>query len=69
MQEHGVSFPVTGKVHIVNGTDRHAFYEAIGDTLTEDAVPIWNFHKILIGRCGRVLHMSAAGLRDVGFCC
>lgn len=50
-----MTFPITGKVGIAK--DRHAVYEYIADTFGEDAVPIWNFHKVLIGRDGLVKGM------------
>ncbi len=52
LQEYKVSFPVTAKVGI--NKDRHAFYEMIAHTFGPDALPQWNFAKILIGRDGEV---------------
>ena len=54
-QEYGVSFPVTGKVGI--NKERHAFYEVIADLYGPDALPQWNFGKILICRDGEVKGM------------
>jgi glutathione peroxidase len=48
----GVDFPMTAKVD-VKGEEAHPFYKWAEAELGEPAVPVWNFHKILIGRDGR----------------
>ena len=50
----GVDFPLTGKVD-VKGEAAHPFYRWAQDQLGEPAVPVWNFHKILIGKSGEAL--------------
>jgi glutathione peroxidase-family protein len=60
LQEYGVTFPITGKVGIK--TNRHALYEFIADSFGEDALPIWNFHKVLIGRNGQVKGLFPASM-------
>ncbi|MBT9446351.1 MAG: glutathione peroxidase [Hyphomonadaceae bacterium] len=50
----GVTFPMTGKVSIVN-EPRHPFYEWVKGELGAEALPKWNFHKYLIGRHGELL--------------
>ncbi len=50
----GVDFPLTSKVD-VKGDDAHPFYQWAADTLGEPAVPVWNFHKILIGKDGAAI--------------
>ncbi len=49
-----VDFPMTGKVD-VKDADAHPFYKWAEAELGEPAVPVWNFHKILIGRHGEAL--------------
>ena len=48
---YGVNFPLTEKTHVV-GTEAHPFYDYAQKHLGEDAVPKWNFHKILLNREG-----------------
>jgi glutathione peroxidase len=49
-----VDFPMTSKVD-VKGDARHPFYAWAEEKLGEGAVPVWNFHKILIGPDGEVV--------------
>ncbi len=49
-----VDFPMTGKVD-VKGDARHPFYAWAEEKLGEGAVPVWNFHKILIGADGEAV--------------
>jgi glutathione peroxidase len=51
---YGVTFPMAGKTDVV-GTERHPFYAWAQTQLGDDAVPGWNFHKLLIGRDGRLI--------------
>jgi glutathione peroxidase len=46
-----VHFPMTAKVD-VKDAGRHPFYAWAEGALGEAAVPVWNFHKILIGPDG-----------------
>jgi glutathione peroxidase len=50
---YGVTFPMAGKTEVI-GEARHPFYAWAQAQAGESAVPGWNFHKILIGRDGRV---------------
>ena len=50
----GIDFPMTGKVD-VKGDDAHPFYKWAEAELGEPAVPVWNFHKILIGKEGQAI--------------
>jgi glutathione peroxidase len=50
----GIDFPMTAKVDVKEG-GRHPFYAWAEQQLGEPAVPVWNFHKILIGKDGRAL--------------
>jgi glutathione peroxidase len=49
-----VDFPMTAKVE-VKDAGRHPFYAWAEQELGEGAVPVWNFHKILIGKDGAAL--------------
>jgi len=50
----GIDFPMTSKVE-VKGEGAHPFYKWAEKELGEPAVPVWNFHKILIGKGGEAL--------------
>lgn len=50
----GVTFPMAARHH-VRGSQAHPFYQWARESVGEDAVPQWNFHKLLIGRDGRIL--------------
>jgi glutathione peroxidase len=50
----GVDFPMTAKVE-VKDAGRHPFYAWAEAKLGPDAVPVWNFHKILIGKDGEAI--------------
>lgn len=49
-----IDFPMTSKVD-VKGDAAHPFYKWAKDQLGEPAEPVWNFHKILIGKGGEAL--------------
>jgi len=49
-----VDFPLTSKVE-VKGDGAHPFYKWAEGELGEPAVPVWNFHKILIGKDGAAI--------------
>ena len=51
---YGVTFPMAAKTDVV-GEARHPFYAWAETQLGADAVPGWNFHKLLIGRDGRLI--------------
>jgi len=48
-----IDFPMTEKM-AVKGPDAHALYRWAAEATGPDGVPRWNFHKILIGRDGRL---------------
>ncbi|MDX2237676.1 MAG: glutathione peroxidase [Hyphomonadaceae bacterium] len=50
----GVTFPMTAKQNVL-GDDAHPFYRWAKAEIGDDAVPKWNFHKILVGRDGRII--------------
>ncbi|MGE0741445.1 MAG: glutathione peroxidase [Hyphomonadaceae bacterium] len=51
---YGVTFPMAAKTDVV-GDARHPFYAWAETQLGDAAVPQWNFHKLLIGRDGRLI--------------
>jgi glutathione peroxidase len=50
----GVDFPMTSKVDVKDDA-RHPFYAWAEEKLGSPAVPVWNFHKILIGPDGEAI--------------
>ena len=50
----GVDFPLTAKAD-VKGETAHPFYKWAKAELGEPAEPVWNFHKILIGKDGQAI--------------
>lgn len=51
---YGVTFPMAGSSDVI-GETRHPFYQWAQAEFGDSAVPRWNFHKILIGRDGRII--------------
>ncbi len=49
-----IDFPLTAKTD-VKGETAHPFYKWAVEQLGEPAEPVWNFHKILIGRNGEAI--------------
>ena len=49
----GISFPMTEKV-IVKGENAHPFYIWARENHGKTAIPKWNFHKIIIGKNGKI---------------
>jgi len=49
----GISFPMTEKIS-VKGPNAHPFYKWAKKNHGKSAVPKWNFHKIIIGKNGKV---------------
>lgn len=50
----GVTFPMAAKADVV-GDNAHPFYRWARREFGDAAVPQWNFHKLLIGRDGRII--------------
>ena len=50
----GINFPITEKLSVV-GKDAHPFFLWAKKNHGSSAVPKWNFHKIIIGKNGKVL--------------
>ena len=49
----GISFPMTEKIS-VKGPNAHPFYQWAKKNHGKSAIPKWNFHKIIIGKNGKV---------------
>ena len=49
----GVNFPITEKMKVI-GKDAHPFFLWAKKNHGMSAVPKWNFHKIIIGKNGKV---------------
>ena len=50
----GITFPMTEKVS-VKGDKAHPFYKWAKIDFGNSAVPKWNFHKIIIGKNGKII--------------
>ena len=55
----GINFPITEKLNVI-GTDAHPFYLWAKKNHGSGAVPKWNFHKIIIGKNGKVVETFAS---------
>ena len=55
----GITFPMTEKVS-VKGENAHPFYLWAKKNHGKSAIPKWNFHKIIIGKNGRVVDTFAS---------
>ena len=51
----GIDFPITEKTNVV-GKNAHPFYAWAKENHGKSAIPKWNFHKIIIGKNGKVLN-------------
>ena len=49
----GITFPMTEKINVI-GSNSHPFYKWARKNYGIGAIPKWNFHKIIIGRDGKV---------------
>ena len=50
----GITFPMTEKVS-VRGEDAHPFYKWAKENHGKSAIPKWNFHKIIVGKTGKIV--------------
>ena len=55
----GISFPITEKLSVV-GKDAHPFFTWAKNNHGLNAIPKWNFHKIIIGKNGKVAETFAS---------
>ena len=49
----GITFPMTEKINVI-GNNSHPFYKWARKDYGIGAIPKWNFHKIIIGKDGKV---------------
>ena len=49
----GINFPLTEKINVI-GNNSHPFYKWARKDYGIGAIPKWNFHKIIIGKDGKV---------------
>ena len=50
----GIDFPITEKLSVI-GADAHPFFVWAKKNHGSSAIPKWNFHKIIIGKNGKVV--------------
>jgi len=55
----GIDFPITEKTEVI-GKDAHPFFLWAKQNHGSGAVPKWNFHKIVIGKDGKVVDTFAS---------
>ena len=55
----GINFPMTEKINVI-GSDAHPFYKWAKQNYGIGAIPKWNFHKIIIGKNGKVADTFAS---------
>ena len=49
-----IDFPMSEKVDVI-GNNAHPFFKWAKDNHGKSAIPKWNFHKIIIGKNGKVV--------------
>jgi len=55
----GIDFPISEKLNVL-GTNAHPFFIWAKKNYGSGAVPKWNFHKIIIGKNGKVANTFAS---------
>ena len=55
----GINFPITEKQNVL-GSDAHPFFIWAKKNYGSGAIPKWNFHKIIIGKSGKVVETLAS---------
>tara|TARA_Y100000816_G_scaffold46294_1_gene29073 strand:+ start:1249 stop:1794 length:546 start_codon:yes stop_codon:yes gene_type:complete len=55
----GINFPLTEKTNVI-GKEAHPFYKWAKKNHGLSAIPKWNFHKIVIGKNGKVVDTFAS---------
>ncbi len=58
----GINFPMTEKTDVI-GKNAHPFYIWAKESYGIGAIPKWNFHKIIIGKNGKVIDTFASFTR------
>jgi len=55
----GIDFPITEKLDVI-GKNTHPFFLWAKQNYGSSAVPKWNFHKIIVGKNGKILDTFAS---------
>ena len=55
----GINFPMTEKIDVI-GSNAHPFYKWAKKNHGIGAIPKWNFHKIVVGKDGKVVDTFAS---------
>jgi len=55
----GINFPMTEKIDVI-GSNAHPFYKWAKKNHGIGAIPKWNFHKIVIGKNGKIVDTFAS---------
>ena len=54
-----ISFPMTEKIDVI-GNNAHPFFKWAKENHGKNAIPKWNFHKIIVGKNGKVADTFAS---------
>ena len=54
-----INFPMSEKINVV-GSNSHPFFKWAKENYGNGAVPKWNFHKIIIGKNGKIVDTFAS---------
>ena len=54
-----IDFPITEKINVL-GKNAHPFYQWAKKNYGKSAIPKWNFHKIVIGKDGKIADTFAS---------
>jgi len=54
-----INFPMTEKIDVI-GNNAHPFFKWAKENHGKSAIPKWNFHKIIIGKNGKVVDTFAS---------
>ena len=52
-KDFNINFPMTEKINVI-GNNSHPFFKWARENYGKAAIPKWNFHKIIIGKDGKV---------------
>ena len=55
----GINFPMTEKIDVI-GKNAHPFYKWAKNNHGISAIPKWNFHKIIVGKNGKIIDTFAS---------
>ena len=58
-QNFNINFPMTEKINVL-GNEAHPFYKWAKDNYGKAAIPKWNFHKVIIGKDGKIADTFAS---------